>query len=178
MYLLALINELILKREHEMKKIILISAIILLVLLIGCANKSYYHPATESFASGKFWTGLILIVELIIGLGLVAKTGASAFGQNLGSVIGSAIVAFLMGYIILGEWGIRIFEWFIGSTIGTILVVIANFFGGIFALFNGTVSTWVLNTYHWHSPEVLKYALIPALIGGAIQLILLAKAND
>jgi len=161
-----------------MKKTVIVIEIIFIVFLIGCANKAYYHPSTESFESWRFWTGLILVIELIIGFALSARITGETFGQVFGFTIGSALVAFGIGYIILGEWGIRIAEWLLASTVGKIVLVVLNLFGGIFALFNGTVGTWILNTFHWHSIEVAKWIIIPALIGGVIQIIMLAKAGD
>ena len=161
-----------------MKKYTLIFQLVILLFLIGCANKSYYHSTIPAFESLRLWTGVILILELIIGLGLSARISGEAFGRGIGGVIGSALGALGFGYLIFGEWGIRISEWILGSTVGTVILAILNFVGGIFGLFSSTIAIWVMNGFHWHSPEIAKYVIVPAIVGGAIQLFLIAKADD
>jgi len=155
-----------------------ILSIMLLLLVVACADRSLYNPSTADVEIWKSRTGIVLLIELILGLYLSAKLGAEVFGQNFGVAIGSGIVAYLGGYVIFAEWGFKLMNWILSGMAGKIILAILNLVGGIFSLFNGTIFIWVLNGFFWRSTDFFKWAVLPALVGGVIQIILIAKARE
>lgn len=160
-----------------MKKVSILFVFLTLFLLLSCADRTIYNPSTSSADNLRWYTGLVLFVELILGFILSWRMGAAIFGQNIGVCIGSGLFSYLLGFLIFAEWGFKLINWILSSMVGKIIWLILNLIGGIFSLFSGTVTSWVLNGYFWHSTDFYKWAIIPALIGGAIQLVLIAHAK-
>ena len=129
---------------------------------------------SESWA---LWLGIVLGVELLIGLGICIWKKDLSTIEPIVQIIGGGGVTFLLGYTVLAEWGFRLSMWMLGSVFGKIVTVITSLLGGIYTAVFGVI----INTFFWHSPEISKWVILPALIGGVVYLILLAlkqKAED
>jgi len=152
--------------------------IMLVLLVVACADRSIYYSSTPEVEIWKSRTGIVLLIELILGLIFCARQGAESFGQALGTCIFSALGAYGLAYTILGEWWFQFMNWILSSMVGKIILAILAFIGGIFSLFSATVSNWVLNGFFWKSVDFFQWAVLPALVGGVIQIIIIAKAKD
>lgn len=161
-----------------MKKISIFLVFLTLFFVLSCADRSIFNASTASSDDLRLYTGIVLFIELFLGFILSWRIGAAIFGQNLGVCIGSGLLSYLFGFLIFSEWGFKLINWILGGTVGKIIWLILNFIGGIFSLFSGTVTSWVLNGYFWHSDDIYIWAIIPALIGGIIQLFIIAYAKE
>ena len=123
---------------------------------------------SESWA---LWTGIVLGIELLIGLGIcIGKKDYSTI-EPIVQIIGGGGVVFLLGYTVLAEWGFRFSMWLLGSVFGKIIMAVLSLLGGIYTAVFGVIA----NTFFWHSPEISKWTILPALIGGVVYLIVLAR---
>jgi hypothetical protein len=160
-------------RNMNMKKALWILGVFVWLFVAGCANRSLYYPSTPSLLSGRLWMGIILLIEIILGAVLTLRVKPEKAGEIIGRCLGSMVFGFVLGYLVFAEWGFRLLTWALKSTVGIVILTILSLAEGIFGLFDATVSTWIVNGFFWHSNDIAKWVIIPALIGGFIKILLI-----
>lgn len=164
--------------NHEKRRILsqifMFNILIVTFVFSGCSDRSIYPESTPMSESWALWTGIVLGVELLIGLGICIWKRDSSTIESIVQIIGGGGVTFLLGYTVLAEWGFRSSMWLLGSVFGKIITVVLSLLGGIYAAVFGVI----VNTFFWHSPEISKWAVLPALIGGVVYLIVLALKQN
>ena len=160
--------------NHEKRRILsqffMFNILIVAFVFSGCSDRSIYPESTPMSESWALWTGIVLGVELLIGLGIcIWKRDSSTIELIVQLIVGGG-VTFLLGYTVVAEWGFRVSMWMLESVLGKIIAVVVSLVGGIYT----AVGIVIMNTFFWHSPEISKWAILPALIGGVVYLIVLA----
>lgn len=156
---------------------IMVLGTILALAMIGCANQSIYPSQSPSSNDWRLWTGVALAIQLGIAIfGLVIMGDEETRLAFFAAIIGASIITFASGYLIIGEWGLRLNMWALGSTIGTVILIILSLVGGFFGSVRASIGIWVLNSFFWHSTEVSKYLILPTIIGTTIAMIVGALA--
>ena len=161
--------------NREKRKILsqffIFNILIVAFVFSGCSDRSIYPESTPVSESWALWTGIVLGVELLIGLGICIGKKDYSMIEPVGQIILSGVVFFLLGYTVVAEWGFRFSMWMLGSVFGKIVMVVTSLLGGIYTAVFGVI----VNTFFWHSPEISKWTILPALIGGVVYLIVLAR---
>lgn len=159
------------KKQGVVTKFFIFSILIFALFFSGCSDRSIYPESTPMSESWALWLGIVLGVELLIGLGICIWKKDLSTIEPIVQIIGGGGVVFLLGYTVLGEQVYQAAIWMLGSVFGKIVTVVISLSGGIHMAVLGIIA----NTFFWHSLEISKWVILPALIGGVVYLIVLAS---